>query len=142
MEAPQAALPETRALAALMCLHAARLPGRIDESGDLHPLVEQDRVRWNGELLERGFRLLEQSAAGPAVSAYHVEAAIAAAHATARTPADTDWVQIVGLYDRLMTLAPSPVVALNRAIAIGQRDGAERGLDALHAIAGVERLER
>jgi RNA polymerase sigma-70 factor (ECF subfamily) len=140
LEAPQADVPETRALAALMYLHAARLPARTDAAGELQPLFAQDRDRWDAALTARGLALLERSAAGPVVSAYHVEAAIAAAHATARTPAKTDWAQIVDLYDRLMTIAPSPVVALNRAIAIGERDGPAHGLAELRSIDGAERL--
>ena len=84
--------------------------------------------------------LLERSAAGPELTAYHLEAAIAAAHASARSVAETDWESIVALYDRLTDVAPSPVVALNRAIAIAERDGAERGLEELRAIAERARL--
>src|SRR6185503_2502344 len=83
-----------------------------------------------------------RSAAGSVVSAYHVEAAIAAAHATASCVDETNWEQIVALYDRLMDIEPSPVVALNRAIAIGQRDGADCGLEALRAIGDADRLAR
>jgi len=142
LEFPPAASPETLALAALMCLHAARLPARLDADGDLSPLFEQKRWQWDAQLVERGLALLERSAAGEMVTAYHVEAAIAAAHATARSVDETNWEQVVGLYDRLMAIAPSPVVALNRAIAIGQRDGPERGLEALGAIADSDRLRR
>lgn len=141
-EHPPAATPETDALAALMCLHAARLPARLDEAGDLNQLVEQDRARWDAALLAEGLALLERSAAGAEVTAYHVEAAIAAAHAAAASLAATDWPMIVALYDRLMEIAPSPVVALNRAIAVGQRDGPEAGLRALRAIDHPERLAR
>jgi RNA polymerase sigma-70 factor (ECF subfamily) len=141
-EYPPAATPETIALAALMCLHAARLPARLDTVGDLHPLLDQDRSRWDDGLVARGLALLERSAVGHDVSAYHVEAAIAAAHASAPTTDETDWTLIVSLYDRLMTIAPSPVVALNRAIAIAQPDGAERGIEELHAIGDRERLSR
>jgi len=142
IEAPMAAVPETHALAALMYLQAARLPTRLDASGDLSPLLEQDRSRWDAQLVERGLWLLDSAATGDDVSAYHVEAAIAAAHATARSVDETDWKAIVGLYDRLMAIAPSPVVELNRAIAIGQRDGPERGLEALRSISDASRLER
>lgn len=142
LEAPAAAQPETYALAALMCFQAGRLPGRIDSGGDLHPLVEQDRLRWNADLIARGLRLLDQSAIGSTVSAYHVEAAIAAAHATAPAAVATDWASIVTLYDRLMVIAPTPVVALNRAIAIGERDGPERGLEAIREISDADRLSR
>ncbi len=139
-EHPAAATPATNALAALMYLHAARLPARIDSSGDLTSLIHQDRSRWDTRLLAEGLALLERSAAGPEVTAYHIEAAIAAAHASARSVEETDWQSIVALYDRLMDVAPSPVVALNRAIAIGERDGAERGLEELHAIVDRARL--
>jgi RNA polymerase sigma-70 factor (ECF subfamily) len=139
---PPAAVPTTDALAALMCLHAARLPARLDSAGDLSALVDQDRSLWDVKLIAEGLRLLERSAAGTEVTSYHVEAAIAAVHAGARSLEDTDWNAIVSLYDRLMAIEPSPVVALNRAIAIGQRDGAERGLEELRAIADGERLLR
>jgi RNA polymerase sigma factor (sigma-70 family) len=141
-EYPPAAVPETDALASLMCLHAARLPARLDSAGDLNPLLDQDRSRWDGRLVAQGLELLERSAAGPVVTAYHVEAAIAAAHATAPAVDETDWALIVSLYDRLMIIASSPVVALNRAIAVAQRDGAERGIEELHAIGDRERLSR
>jgi RNA polymerase sigma factor (sigma-70 family) len=135
-----AATPATNALAALMCLHAARLSSRIDAAGDLHALVDQDRSAWDQRLIADGLALLESSAAGDDVTPYHLEAAIAATHASAPTLEETDWMQIVGLYDRLMVVSPSPVVALNRAIAIAHRDGADRGLEALHAIPDRERL--
>ena len=133
--------PETDALAALMCLHAARLPARVDAAGALSPLLEQDRSRWDGRLVAQGLELLERSAAGEELTAYHLEAAIAAAHAAARGVDETDWPAIVSLYDRLMAVAPSPVVALNRAIAIGQAFGPDRGLAELRAIADRDRLE-
>lgn len=141
-EHPPAAAPETNALAALMCLHAARLPARIDAAGDLNPLLDQDRSRWDARLVAEGLALLEQSAAGDDLTAYHLEAAIAAAHAGAPSVEATDWSWIISLYDRLLSISPSPVVALNRAIAIAQRDGAERGLEALGAMADRERLDR
>ncbi len=137
-----AATPETDALAALMYLHAGRLPARLDGGGDLSPLLDQDRSRWDAGLVAKGLALLERSAAGHTVTPYHLEAGIAAAHAAAPGVADTDWDLIVSLYDRLMALAPSPVVALNRAIAIAQRDGAARGIAELQAIVDRERLDR
>ncbi len=139
-EYPAAATPATDALAALMCLHAARLPARLDSEGDLTSLVHQDRSQWDTRLLAEGLALLERSAAGQELSAYHIEAAIAAAHASARSVEETDWASIVALYDQLTEVAPSPVVALNRAIAIAERDGADRGLEALHAITERARL--
>jgi RNA polymerase sigma factor (sigma-70 family) len=137
---PPAATPAINALAALMCLHAARLPARLDAAGDLSALVDQDRSRWDTRRIAAGLALLEESAAGEEVTAYHVEAAIAAVHAGARTLEETDWRAIVSLYDSLSTIAPSPVVALNRAIAVGQAEGAAEGLAALLAIVDRERL--
>jgi RNA polymerase sigma factor (sigma-70 family) len=142
VESPMTASPETQALAALMHLHAAKLPARLDSEGDLNPLIEQDRSRWDTQLVHEGLALLDRSASGSIVSAFHIEAAIAAVHATARSIDQTDWDAIVGLYDRLMAIAPSPVVALNRAIAIGERDGPGQGLEALEAISDSDRLNR
>jgi RNA polymerase sigma factor (sigma-70 family) len=134
------ATPATYALAALMCLNAARLPARIDSSGNLSALFEQDRSAWDRQLVDEGLKFLELSAAGSELTEYHVEAAIASVHATAPRAEDTDWAKIVSLYDTLMTIHPSPVVALNRAIAIAQLDGPERGLQELRAIADRDRL--
>jgi RNA polymerase sigma factor (sigma-70 family) len=142
LQAPGARRPDTYALAALMCLQAARLPARLDAGGELSSLLDQDRQRWDTQLIADGLALLDKSAAGTTLSTYHLEAAIAAAHATAPSVAETDWDAVVELYDRLMIVAPSPVVALNRAIAIGQRDGPERGLEELRGIADSNRLER
>jgi RNA polymerase sigma-70 factor (ECF subfamily) len=136
----QTTTPATHALLALMCLHAARLPARIDPAGDFTLLLEQDRSRWDMELVAEGQRLLDLSATGDEISAYHVEAAIASLHAGAPRAEDTPWPDIVSLYDVLMRIRPSPVVALNRGLAVAQRDGAERGLAELHAIADRERL--
>lgn len=137
---PLASTPATRALTALMCLHAARLPARVDESGSLSLLPDQDRSQWDRELIARGQSLLESSATGDALSEYHIEAAIAWCHASAATARETDWAQIVALYDMLLRIRPSPVVALNRAIAVAQLAGPEQGLTEIHAIAQPERL--
>jgi RNA polymerase sigma-70 factor (ECF subfamily) len=131
---PLASTPTTDALAALMCLDAARLATRVDVTGELSELGQQDRSRWDQELIGRGLRLLEESARGSDVSGYHVEAAIAAVHASSPSLEETDWPSIVALYDRLMQVAPSPIVALNRAIAVGHCEGPERGLAELHAL--------
>ena len=139
-EHPPAATPATDALAAMMLLHAARLPAKLDASGDLSALGDQDRSRWDRRRIAEGLRLLGQSARGDAATSYHLEAAIAAEHASAPTLAQTNWTSVVSLYDRLMAIAPSPVIALNRAIAIAERDGADRGLEALRAIDDSERL--
>jgi RNA polymerase sigma-70 factor (ECF subfamily) len=140
LEHPLGAKPATYALSALMCLSTARLPARIDSSGNLNALFDQDRSRWDQELVTEGLRLLDLSAAGSELTAYHVEAAIAAVHATAWRTEDTDWETIVSLYDALMAIRPSPVIALNRAIAVAQRDSPERGLEEIRSITGLDRL--
>jgi len=137
---PFAAAPTTHALAAAMHLHAARLPGRVDASGHLSSFVEQDRSRWDAKLAAEGEGLLDLAATGAELSEYHVEAAIAAIHASAKTAGETNWAAIVSMYDMLMKIRPSPVVALNRAIAVAELEGPERGLEELHGIADSERL--
>ena len=132
--------PATLALCALFCLHAARLPARVDAQGNLSSLMDQDRSRWNAKLTAEGLKLLDESATGQEASPYHLEAAIAAVHAKARTAGETQWGEIVGLYDLLLRLTPSPVIALNRAIAVGQHQGPARGLEELRRIADRERL--
>jgi len=134
------ATPASCALSALMCLDAARLPARLDAAGNLSSLYDQDRSLWDRNLVAEGLKLLELSATGSELSEYHVEAAIASAHSTALRIEDTDWDAIVSLYDTLMTIRPSPVVALNRAIAVAQRDGPERGLAEIDAIEDRDRL--
>ena len=134
------ATPTTYALAALMWLLAARLPARIDQAGNLKDLFEQDRSKWDEQLLTEGTRLLDQSASGGVVTEYHVEAAIAGMHAAASDARETPWADVVELYDALMKIRPSPVVALNRAMAIAQHEGPSKGLDAVRAIENASRL--
>ena len=148
LQHPFGATPSTYALAALMALNSARLPARLNASGNLVALADQDRSQWDWQRVAEGMKLLELSSPGwpmgflpgTALSAYHIEAAIAAIHASARHTEATDWRTIVSLYDVLMTLTPSPVVALNRAIAIAQVDGPERGLTEIQAIVDRDRL--
>jgi RNA polymerase sigma-70 factor (ECF subfamily) len=140
LQHPPSATPATHALAALMCLDAARLPGRTDEAGNLKALFEQDRSVWDAALVAEGLRLLDAAASGDELTAYHIEAGIAACHAAAASNEETSWGEIVSLYDLLMRIAPSPVVALNRAMAIAQSEGPARGLAAIQAIRGSERL--
>ncbi len=142
LDHPAGQTAATRALAALMCLHAARMPGRLDGAGDLTPFFEQDRRLWDQTLIAEGRRLLDASATGDDVTTYHLEAAIACVHASAPSARETDWAAIVRLYDALAALRPSPVVALHRAIAVGQAQGPAQGLAAIAAITGRERLER
>ena len=136
------AVPASHALAALLNLHAARLPGRVDAEGNLLLLVDQDRSRWDAARIAEGVRQLDLSAAGDDLTVYHLEAAIAALHAKAPSTAETDWAGIVSIYDTLMKLQPSPVVALNRAVAISQRDGPARGLEEIARIQDRARLAR
>ncbi len=142
VEHPQTSTPATHSLYALLCLHAARLPSRVDASGNLTSLFDQDRSRWDAKLVAEGQRFLELSATGSEVTEYHIEAAIAWIHASAPRPEDTNWEDIVALYDQLLRLRPSPVVALNRAIAIAQAAGPERGLAELESIPDRGRLAR
>jgi len=137
---PLTATPATLALGALMCLHAARLEERTDASGQLKSLFDQDRTRWNAALIAEGQRFLELSASGSVLSEYHLEAGIAAVHASARSAETTDWAAIISLYDTLLELRPSPVIALSRAVAVAQREGPERGIAEIQAIGQTERL--
>jgi RNA polymerase sigma-70 factor, ECF subfamily len=120
--------PEAVGLLALMLLHDARRAGRVDDAGDLVPLERQDRSRWDREAIDEGVLLLEASLRRGPAGPYRLQAAIAAAHATAADPADTDWVEIARLYGRLHTMTPTPVVALNRAVAVAMADGPAAGL--------------
>jgi RNA polymerase sigma-70 factor (ECF subfamily) len=131
---PTAGAPEADALLALMLLQSARASSRLDEAGDLLLLEEQDRSRWDGALIAEGMRALDRSARGDRLSTYHLEAGIAAAHATARDFASTDWEQIAGLYTALLELNPSPVIVLNRAVAISRWQGPAAGLEAMGEI--------
>jgi RNA polymerase sigma factor (sigma-70 family) len=140
LEHPLGATPATHALAAVLYLNGSRLPARVDAAGRLSALFEQDRSQWDQALVDEGLTFLERAATGSELTEYHVEAAIASVHATARRAEDTDWQMIVSLYDTLMTIRPSPVVALSRAIAVAQRDGPERGLEAIRGMADAERL--
>lgn len=138
---PATATAEVDALLALMYLHAARMPARLDAAGALVPLEHQDRSLWDADLIARGMEHLGASARGDELTTYHLEAGIAAVHAMAPSVEATPWGQIADLYDRLYARKPTPVVALGRAIARAQVDGPARGIDAILAIPGRERLE-
>jgi len=128
--------PEAIGLLALMLLHDARREGRVDGNGDLIVLDEQDRTLWNHETIAEAVELLERALRRSRPGPYQVQAAIAACHATAREASDTDWIEIAGLYAELAKLTGSPVVELNRAVAVGMALGPEAGLaivDALEA---------
>ncbi|MBL8748593.1 MAG: sigma-70 family RNA polymerase sigma factor [Planctomycetes bacterium] len=126
--------PQVSALLALMLLNAARLRARTDEAGHLLRLHEQDRRGWDRAMIARGLACLHHSAQGGTLSAYHVEASIAATHCLAADAAATDWPRILQLYDRLLALTGSPVTAMNRAVAVARVRGPQAGLDALDAI--------
>jgi RNA polymerase sigma-70 factor (ECF subfamily) len=138
---PSISEPKVRALAALFLLQAARLPTRTDFAGDLLLLSEQDRSLWDRSLLNRGLTYLGQSASGSELSAYHLQAEIACCHATAESLDTTDWHRILSCYDALLNLNPSPVIALNRTIALAKVQGPEAGLEALDAIASHRVLQ-
>jgi RNA polymerase sigma-70 factor (ECF subfamily) len=125
---PATDVPRAWALVAMMCLHAARFPARASCDGELYLLRDQDRSRWDRGLVADGMRALDRASSGSAISAYHLEAGIAACHAGAPSWDATDWRAILALYDELHALSPSPVVALNRAIARSRVDGPLAGL--------------
>ncbi|MBS1689721.1 MAG: sigma-70 family RNA polymerase sigma factor [Bacteroidetes bacterium] len=137
---PALATPQSYALAALMYLNAARLPARLDGSGNFVSFFEQDRSLWNHNLIADGQALLNLSASGTELTKYHIEAAIASIHTSAAKSEETDWKQIVSLYDMLMAMHPSPVIALNRAISIAQLYGPHRGLQEISIIHDLHRL--
>jgi RNA polymerase sigma factor (sigma-70 family) len=126
--------PEVAGLLALMLLHHARRRSRTGPGGRLVPLAEQDRRRWDTGLVAEGVTILQGALARDRLGEYQAQAAIAALHADARTTAETDWVQIVEWYDELLRLTGSPVVRLNRAVAVGEADGAAAGLAALSGL--------
>src|SRR5438876_759317 len=127
-------LPPVHALLALMLLQASRLPARVDKAGDLLLLSEQDRARWDQGLIAEGLRHLDRASSGESMTAYHVEAAIAACHAVAPDEASTNWTYVLRLYGELLSLKPSPVVELNRAIALAMVDGPTAGIPAIESI--------
>jgi RNA polymerase sigma-70 factor (ECF subfamily) len=129
------------ALLALFYLQAARLPARVDGAGELSVLAEQDRRQWDQTLLSRGVALLDHAAQGDVLSEYHLQAAIAAIHATSPSFDETAWPRLLDLYDELLAVAPSPVVALNRAIAESMVDGPESALDALDDLESDPRMK-
>jgi len=124
-----------------MLLNAARTPARVDDEGNLLRLREQDRTKWNAQMIARGLFHLTQSAAGGEIFEYHLQAGIAACHCTAKDYASTDWEKIVALYDRMLEFDDSPVVALNRAVALAEARGPQAGIEAVNAIPDLKALE-
>jgi RNA polymerase sigma-70 factor (ECF subfamily) len=142
LESTATAHPDVHALAALFCFGAARLPARLDEHGVFVPLQDQDRSRWDRARIERGLIHLARSATGDHMSRWHLEAGIACEHAIAPSVQQTDWDRIIGFYHVLAQQSWSPVVALNRALALAERDGADAGRRELTALAGEPKLSR
>ncbi|WP_339746482.1 RNA polymerase sigma factor [uncultured Rubinisphaera sp.] len=126
--------PEVAGLLALMLLHESRRKARQTLTGDIILLEDQDRTLWNRDLITEGNQLVEQSLSSGRFGIYTIQAAISAVHANAETSAETDWTQIVALYDVLLRANSSPVIELNRAVAIAMRDGAEAGLKIIDTI--------
>jgi RNA polymerase sigma-70 factor, ECF subfamily len=133
--------PEAQGLLALLLLHEARRVTRVDAAGDLVLLEAQDRALWDRTTIDEARALIERALRARLVGPFLLQAAIAELHSQAPSLADTDWVQIVALYDVLLRIDRSPVVALNRAVALGMRDGPEAGLTALDAVQGQGGLE-
>ncbi len=133
--------PRIHALLALMLFNAARFSARTDSHGNLLRLQEQDRSAWDKSMIARGMFHLAQSAAGEELSAFHLQAGIAACHCAAPDYESTDWRQILALYDRLMTVDDSPVIALNRAVAVAHVDGPAAGMEAVNAIRNRRSLD-
>lgn len=133
--------PEAHGMLALMLLHEARRESRLDGEGRLVVLEDQDRSRWDRGLIAEGTEVLERALRRRRAGPYQIQAAVAACHATAATVAETDWTQIVGLYDRLVRISPNPIAELNRAVAIGMAQSPETALALVDAIAAAGRLD-
>jgi RNA polymerase sigma factor (sigma-70 family) len=137
-EQQQTSLPQTYALLALMCYQTSRFNTRLDDKGLIILLQDQDRGRWNQFLISKGNEYLQLSTSGPAIHDFHLEAGIASMHANAGSYENTDWKLILGLYDELFLRTQSPVVALNRALVIGEVEGYEKAIRQLEAMKGLE----
>jgi len=126
--------PEVMGLLALMLLHESRRQARTSPSGDLVLLEQQDRSLWNRDLIREGIALVERALASKRIGPYTLQAAIATVHAEATSAQETDWAQIVALYDLLLRTEPSPIIELNRAVAVAMRDGPAKGLELVNAL--------
>jgi RNA polymerase sigma-70 factor (ECF subfamily) len=142
MAASSVSTPHTHALVALMAFQAARLSARVDDRGELVLIEDQDRGLWDQRLLALGFHHFSRSAEGNVISAYHVQAAIAATHARAQNGERPDWGTILELYDQLLEFNPSPIVALNRAVAVAKVEGAAAALTELLPLTDEPALRR
>lgn len=133
--------PRTHALLALMLLNGARLPARLDDKGNIRRLEEQDRSLWNQTMIQRGIMHLGLSAQGDHACEYHLQAGISACHSLAPDAASTDWRQILRLYDHLVQMNDSPVIALNRAVALSRVEGPSKALKAVESILDSQPLD-
>ncbi len=137
---PAGDTPRAHALLALMLFNAARFPARLDRHGEPLRLDAQDRAKWDHALIDRALRHLITAAQGDEITEYHAQAGIAACHCLAPDAASTDWQRILAHYDDLLRLKPSPIVALNRAVALAHLHGPQAGLDAVAALPQAEKL--
>jgi RNA polymerase sigma-70 factor (ECF subfamily) len=138
---PATKRPSTHALLALLCLNAARLPARVNPEGKIVRLHHQDRNLWDIALIEEGILALAAASSGESMTPYHLEAGIAACHCLAPDEANTNWPRILSLYDQLLLLKPTPVVAMNRSVALARVHGPDAGLKALESIPNRHSLE-
>ena len=140
-ENKQTRIPEVFALLALMSFHASRLNSRLTRDGEIILLPEQDRSTWDGELIQQGNEYLSQAAFGDSISSYHLEAAIAFEHCTARTFEETNWSRILEYYNWLCSISPSPITELNKIVAVLHVQGAEVAFRELNSIKERKKLE-
>ncbi|MEO5951288.1 MAG: DUF6596 domain-containing protein, partial [Chloroflexia bacterium] len=138
---PAGDVPRVHALLALMTLQASRLPARTDDDGNILLLRKQDRSLWDRTLINIGLIELARSATGDTISEYHIQAGIASIHALAQSYEETQWMAILKQYDLLMKVAPSPVVALNRSVALAMVDGPYAGLKDLERVRAMQGIE-
>lgn len=141
VEHPATSTPRTHALLALMWFNAARFPSRVDGEGNILRLQEQDRSIWNKGMIQRGLHHLSLAASGTELSEYHLQAGIAACHCMAADFASTNWASILSHYDHWLRINPSPLVALNRAVAVAHVQGATAGIAAVEAISDRKALD-
>lgn len=140
-EHPTTSQPTTKALLSLMCLTAARLHARVNPAGEIVRLQHQDRSQWDVRLIQEGILALGAASTGEVISPYHLEAGIAACHCLAPDEASTDWPRILSLYDQLLLLKPTPIVAMNRSVALARVRGPREALEALESIPNRHSLE-
>ncbi len=140
-EHPTTFQPTTKALLSLMCLNAARLRARVNPAGEIVRLQHQDRSQWDVRLIQEGILALGAASTGEVISPYHLEAGIAACHCLAPDEASTDWPRILGLYDQLLFLKPTSIVAMNRSVALARVRGPREALEALENIPNRHSLE-